>query len=109
MHIQDLININLCFLSSACFFSPFNYCLNPPPTLTLDFPSISYPHLWDVNLLIALVAAIPFLSHVPVSIDQVPVEPEQGICVVEVSEHLLLGHVNIQVLQTQRENVFMTL
>lgn len=71
----------------------------PAPPLTQHLPSIlSQPHLWDVHLHIMLVAAVPVLSHVPVSIDQVPVEPEQGLCVVEVSEDLLLGHVHVQVL-----------
>lgn len=56
------------------------------------------PHLWDFHILILLVTAVPVLPDVPVSIDQVPVEPEQGFCVVEVSEHLIWGQVHIQVL-----------
>lgn len=55
--------------------------------------------LWDVHLLIVLVTTVPTLPRGPVSVDQVPVEPEQGLCVVEVCEHLVLGHVHVQVLQ----------
>lgn len=61
-------------------------------------------YLWDVHLFIVLVTAIPTLSCGPVSIDQVPVEPEQGFCVVVVRKDLLLGHVHIQVLQARWEN-----
>lgn len=50
-----------------------------------------------------LVAAITIFPCGPVSIDQIPVEPEQGICVVEVREDFLLGHVHIQILQKERE------
>lgn len=61
----------------------------------------SPPHLWDVHLLIVVIAAISILPCGPVSIYQVPVEPEQGICVVEVREHLVLGHVHVQILQAR--------
>lgn len=97
---------NPSFLSSS--FRPYN--LLSTPTHLLPISDITPPlhpkaiYLWDVQLLIVLVTAIPTLSCGPVSIDQVPVEPEQGFCVVEVRKDLLLGHVHIQVLQARWEN-----
>lgn len=55
-------------------------------------------HLRDVQLFILLVTAISILPCAPVSIDEVSVEPEQGICIVEVREHLLLGYEHVEVL-----------
>lgn len=66
-------------------------------------------YLWDVYLLIILKAAIAILPCAPVSIDQIPVEPEQGLCVVEVRENLFLGDIDVQVLWTigeKNKNIF---
>lgn len=78
----------------------------PPSLLTppqLCCPYIpSNPHLWDLHFLIVLITAIQVLPCGPVSINQVPVKPEEGFCVVEVREDLLLGHVHVEVLTEPR-------
>lgn len=79
------------------------FLLSPNPTPSpsqLHYPYIpSNPHLWDLHFIIVLITAIPVLPCGPVSINQVPVIPEQGFCVVEVREDLLLGQVHVKVLQ----------
>lgn len=73
------------------------FSCSPPPQL--HCPHIpSNPHLWDLHFLIVLITAIQVLPSGPVSINQVPVKPEEGFCVVEVREDLLLGHVHVKVL-----------
>lgn len=95
--------IRFLFILSFTYFDPFIHtfisCLSHPTSSIYLYPILRLAHLWDFHFFIVLVTAIPILPCRPVSINQVPVEPKQCFCVVEVWEDLILGHIHVKVLQ----------
>lgn len=83
----------------------FSGLVSVNPSSLLHYPYMpSNPHLWDLHFFIVLIAAIPVLPRGPVSINQVPVIPEQGFCIVKVGKDLLLGHIHVKILQESWQN-----